>query len=152
MSTHLAPCPSCARHVRVSEARCPFCDGGLNDTFHALPAPQPPMRRLKRAALYAVGASGLVLGACSSSSSNTMTQALYGGPPADAAADAADGGQVVALYGAPPADVWAPPADAGVDVQGVALYGGPPPQDAAVDVPQVMALYGAPPPSDSGSG
>ncbi|MFO0557669.1 MAG: hypothetical protein U0269_06590 [Polyangiales bacterium] len=30
MHQHLfAPCPRCDRHVRLSEARCPFCDGAL---------------------------------------------------------------------------------------------------------------------------
>jgi hypothetical protein len=138
----------------VSEAECPFCKGALSDTLRALPAPRAPVRRLKRAALYAIGASGVVLGACSTSSgSNTM--ALYGGPPADAAMDGngSDSGQVIALYGAPPADAgMGLPTDASPDVPTVmALYGGPP-QDAAADVPMGIALYGGAPSDSGGSG
>jgi hypothetical protein len=111
------------------------------------------VRRLKRAALYAIGASGVVLGACSSSGSGSNPVALYGGPPADAAMDGngGDSGQVIALYGAPPADAGGMPTDASPDVPTVVALYGAPPQDAAADVPMGIALYGGAP-SDSGGG
>ena len=31
----LAPCPGCARHVRASERRCPFCRAALPAGFGA---------------------------------------------------------------------------------------------------------------------
>src|SRR5450755_792933 len=52
---HLRPCPDCARHVRVSEAGCPFCGGTLTESFRASPRPQAPAVRLTRAALFALG-------------------------------------------------------------------------------------------------
>ncbi|HLK38388.1 MAG TPA: hypothetical protein VKU41_16610 [Polyangiaceae bacterium] len=50
----LAACPSCSRHVRLSETACPFCKAGLPSAFRERPAPSPPVRRLGRAALYAL--------------------------------------------------------------------------------------------------
>lgn len=92
----LAPCPSCARHVRRGESRCPFCNGSVS-------LPPPPTRvigeRLGRAALFTVGAAIV--------SSTACAHPVYGGPPSDvgpAARDAgiaADGGGGT-LYGGPP--------------------------------------------------
>ena len=50
----LAPCPACARHVRVHEPACPFCRAELPSSFRQLVAPPPPATRLSRAALYAL--------------------------------------------------------------------------------------------------
>jgi hypothetical protein len=63
--SHLAACPCCARHVRVSEAACPFCHSVHSDAFRTTPARQPPRQRLTRAALFALGTAGAVP-ACSS--------------------------------------------------------------------------------------
>lgn len=111
----LVPCPTCARHVRVSEATCPFCAASLPDTKTPMPGTS---QRLSRAAAYAftatvAAATGGALVACSSSSA--QTQALYGAPAViDSGSDAADdadsgGGQ--ALYGAPA--YGAQPVDSG---------------------------------------
>src|SRR3954469_20602120 len=51
----LVPCPNCARHVRQSEAACPFCSVELA-LGHVSPAPLPRVR-LGRAATFAFGAS-----------------------------------------------------------------------------------------------
>lgn len=73
MAGHLTPCPSCQRHVRVSEEACPFCATSLPASVKARPAPQLPTQRLGRAALLAFGATLSVAGvssgavACSSS-------------------------------------------------------------------------------------
>ena len=122
----LCPCPGCARHVRVSETVCPFCQVRLSDGFGAQRAPRPPAIRLGRAALSALGAGSIVL---ASSCSGSNVQPPYGGPPpVDArsdvspSVDAADGGppgdaraemssSVDAAYGGPPVD--GPKADGG---------------------------------------
>jgi hypothetical protein len=48
MTARLLACPSCARHVRVTEARCPFCRAALADGFGAAPVPLPPPPGLGR--------------------------------------------------------------------------------------------------------
>lgn len=64
MVRHLSPCPSCRRHVRVTETECPFCSVAL-DLSH-VPPPVLPPRRLGRAAQLAFSASlvGTLAGAC----------------------------------------------------------------------------------------
>ncbi len=54
----LIPCSSCARHVRASEAACPFCGGEL---IVAAARPQPT-GRLSRTAALVFGASVAVVG------------------------------------------------------------------------------------------
>lgn len=65
---HLSACPSCARHVRVSESACPFCQSALGDAFRAAPTRPAPGIRLARAALFALGTGVTLTPACSSSS------------------------------------------------------------------------------------
>lgn len=50
----LEPCPSCQRHVRVSESSCPFCGTDVR-ALSALPERAMPAARLGRAALFAFG-------------------------------------------------------------------------------------------------
>jgi hypothetical protein len=52
----LEPCPSCQRHVRISESRCPFCAANV-EALGALAAREMPTKRLGRAALFAFGVS-----------------------------------------------------------------------------------------------
>lgn len=106
--SHLIPCPECGRHVRNTEAACPFCALPL-DLAH-LPAPQLPTQRLSRAAQLAFTAtlaSATALAACSGTtdggtdpapvagSAGMETAGTAGSPPSD--------GGAVAVYGAPPA-------------------------------------------------
>lgn len=149
--SHLRACPGCDRHVRVSEAACPFCGSVLSDSFRAAPVPQPPRVRLTRAALFAFGAGSL--GLTPGCSSTTTPEPLYGAPPytdaggSDAAEDAPIG-IVDAAYGGPSIDsspgplYGAPPADAGQDTGTDAGS-----NDAALDAPIgiVDAAYGGPP-------
>lgn len=125
----LAPCPSCARHVRRGERACPFCASSLASA--SSPATRSPTERLGRAALFTFGAALA-----------TTASACAGNP--------------VPLYGAPPHDAAlqndaASADDAGTDGGGGTLYGGPP-QDAAVDIDTggSSSDYGAPPPPDTG--
>lgn len=53
MVSHLVPCPGCERHVRASEAVCPFCSATLSEEFRGQQASQIPSGRLGRAALAA---------------------------------------------------------------------------------------------------
>ncbi len=80
MAERLVPCAGCSRHVRCSEAACPFC--GVT----SFTSPQPsrePFRRLAAAAAVAAGVTGLT--GCSSGGS---VLAPYGAPPFLEGADA----------------------------------------------------------------
>ena len=77
----LVACPSCKRHARRVEERCPFCGVPLSAELRSQRAPTPPPG-LSRARLYAFQAA-LVTGvaaACGGTGSSD------GGPP-DAVAD-----------------------------------------------------------------
>jgi hypothetical protein len=50
----LEPCPTCRRHVRVSESSCPFCGADVS-ALGQLSARELPSTRLGRAALFAFG-------------------------------------------------------------------------------------------------
>jgi hypothetical protein len=86
MPTALCVCPSCQRHVRADEARCPFCESPLALTV-AEPARLP---RASRAVLLAAGAA-LALGGCdapwiSEAHADPMEEPVsmapqYGAPP-----------------------------------------------------------------------
>jgi hypothetical protein len=138
MNARLLPCPSCARHVRLSDAVCPFCAADLGALPRALPPARSPATRLSRAALFAFGTSAAALAACGGTAATTdppIGLPAYGGPPVDSG-PAADGDVdapfvVDAAYGGPPPDS----GDAGSDANENAdadsgfapLYGLPPP-------------------------
>jgi hypothetical protein len=52
MKARLIACPTCARHIRLSEACCPFCGVTCSDGFKATPAPVRPPPGLNRVELY----------------------------------------------------------------------------------------------------
>jgi hypothetical protein len=133
----LRPCPGCSRHVRVSEPACPFCAGELDDAFRSIPSARAlSVRRLSRAALFALGASGLAATtACGSGTGGSGTEiggeggvtmfAPYGAPPSSS-------GFIGVMYGAPACDI----CDAGTPV--ATLCGDPvcpplPGEDASAD-------------------
>jgi hypothetical protein len=60
--SHLAACPSCARHVRVSEPACPFCRPMDPDSFRALRIRKLPGAGLSRGALFALSAGAVAAG------------------------------------------------------------------------------------------
>ncbi len=105
-SAHLRPCPSCARHARVSEDACPFCGAAFAASFRAAARPQPPSGRLTRAALYALGSGTLALSpACGSAPGG------HGTEPPDASTTevgADSGGLGIAFYGSAPISTIAP--------------------------------------------
>ena len=98
--SELLPCPECQRHVRKTEASCPFCGEALS--LAHLPPAVLPTRRLSRAATFAFGASvvgATVLVGCSSDDDSGGTVTHYGAPPAGMGGKGAGGS---AVYGAPP--------------------------------------------------
>jgi hypothetical protein len=78
---HLATCPFCARRVRPSEPACTLCERELDEAFRLAPTARAlAVRRLSRAALFAIGAAGLVV-ACGS---NGARQGVTNDPDASA--------------------------------------------------------------------
>ncbi|MGZ5970342.1 MAG: hypothetical protein ACXWUG_31535 [Polyangiales bacterium] len=131
----LAPCPSCRRHVRVGEQRCPFCTASLPK----LVARNLELPRMSRAALVAavVAATGC----------REQTPVVTADPPAKTADDA--GPARDATQGTtdpvPIATVDAADADDAVHLYHppVAKYGAPPHPH-----PTSHPKYGAPPPPE----
>ena len=74
----LSPCPTCQRHVRHDECRCPFCAAPLAACANAGHSPAPGA--LKRAGLLAAGMS--IAAACSNVGSDTNVIPIYGAPEA----------------------------------------------------------------------
>ncbi len=161
----MIPCSACARHVRASEPRCPFCDATLSDDARAALAPDTT-RRLSRAAAFAFG---LTVAGCSSTVSGTdatpgdtavaadtstrpdtaVAADTGGGTDVVTARDVSapeDHGNIAPPYGIP-ADAGGPPDDDG----GSAAEYGAPPMDAGIadDTGGAQLLYGAPPPVDA---
>ena len=112
----LAPCPSCARHVRATETACPFCARSLPRGLAARVPPAADVRLTRLAAFtfaasVAVGAGAVVV-ACSGQTDDGGERdsggvaPMYGEPPSDAAggdgSDAArDTGGIAPMYGEP---------------------------------------------------
>jgi len=121
MANNFQACPSCARHIKVDEAACPFCGGALPEDFGT--ASRKAVAPISRAAILFMGATAVTgaSAACSSSSSGGHNEV--------------DSGSMVAAYG--PAIV-----DSGVVSDASKLDSG--------NEPDVVALY-APPPIDSGN-
>ncbi|MFO0664129.1 MAG: hypothetical protein U0174_09260 [Polyangiaceae bacterium] len=132
---NLVPCPSCGRHVKASDAACPFC-AGIMPQKAALTG-----RTLGVRAAMFFGASAVVVACggktectddrtdCTSSSSSTSSSGapVYGAP--------------VAMYGAPaPGDAGSDATgDGGSDASSDATV-----NDATSDAP--VAAYGGPGP------
>lgn len=74
----LAPCPSCQRHVFVSDAVCPFC--GSRDARVARSVPKGLSRSgLSRAAMVALGTTTVMAAACGDDDDgDAMVTPLYG--------------------------------------------------------------------------
>ncbi|MEZ4393913.1 MAG: hypothetical protein R3A48_22800 [Polyangiales bacterium] len=162
----MIPCTACARHVRASEARCPFCDATLSIEARSALAPDTT-RRLSRAAAFAFGLS---VAGCSSTvggtdaaadtvttdtvASDSVVPDTGSRPDTAVATDRGGGtdavtpqdvtapedlGNIAPPYGIP-ADAGGPPDDDG----GAAAEYGAPPMDAGVvdDGGGIFPLYG----------
>jgi hypothetical protein len=78
MTTPLAPCPACQRHLRIDASVCAFCRAAVEPSVAARPS---VATHVSRAAIIAMGTLAAV--GCSSSSSpddGTIAQP-YGAPP-----------------------------------------------------------------------
>jgi hypothetical protein len=152
MATPLAPCPSCTRHVRVSETLCPFCATTLPTDIAARGARPRVATRLARAGIFAVGTA---VAAATSAACSSAPGADAGGMPDMTVADTGPGG-LDAAYGGPPDLGPVDMGPGGID----AAYGGPPDlgtpdtgpatidasqADAGEDLGGVHTLYGLPP-------
>ncbi len=116
MSLSLTACPSCSRHVKGGDSKCPFCG---NKVLRAnASVARVVAGRLSRAALFAAGAAGLAI-TTTDCGSDPQPLPPYGSPPCcevfppdaapeDASVDAADGGvstPEAAAYGDASGDV-----------------------------------------------
>ena len=148
----LRPCASCARHIRASEAACPFCGAAAAPDASVL-ARKPAMsgRPMSRAALlFASAATAL---ACSSSGSDNGASGAppvhdAGGAQEDAGPDAAGEGNPVVLYGPAPMDDAGGDADARADVDASdadATDAEAPDASTTYDAGNVPVVYGPPP-------
>jgi len=140
MRTVLFPCASCARHIRIDHASCPFCAASVPAGFgaNAVPAHRGRLDRIATLtfALTVAGCGGNTEGG---------PEPTDGGKGDVTAADASktdgrvdDEGGISAKYGAPPIF-----DDAGDDAGSpIAEYGAPPITDGGGPMP----LYGLAPP------
>jgi hypothetical protein len=128
--SELTPCPECQRHVRTTEACCPFCDSTLSLSHVARPV--LPRSRLGRAATFAFGAtlaSATALVGCGGESESKKEGGGSAGA-GSAAGGSASGGS--ASGGSSGGGAAAGSSNAGNDTGGASSFGG------------VGLLYGAP--------
>jgi hypothetical protein len=158
MSATLRPCGGCGRHVRQSEAVCPFCQAAIEPGSSG-GAGAPALAPRNRSALmgFAVAPSAVAIStALLAAGCQTTTPDADAGATVDAAADE-DAGGPAPLYGGPPEDAGvATDGGATEDAGGPApAYGGPPIPDAGApqeDAGGPAPLYGGPPPPPADAG
>jgi hypothetical protein len=145
MTQSLAPCPSCSRHVNISETRCPFCKSAL-PALAAIPA-SAPTQRLTRAAAFAFTAS-LAVAACGGITDGSDGGSDDGGGDDGSTAgdgSATDSGKKDATAG----------GDGSTAADGSATDAGKkdaaPADDGSIQPPYGVPAYGLPP-MDSGGG
>ena len=78
MTTPLAPCPACQRHLRIDASACPFCSADVPRQEQA--RSDRIATHVSRAALIAMGAFAAVGCSSPSASDGTIAQP-YGAPP-----------------------------------------------------------------------
>jgi len=134
--SQLTPCPECQRHVRKTEARCPFCDSALS--LAHVPPPVLPRQRLSRAATFAFGASVVSATALAACGGDVEQR-----PDGQAGASSAGGSFYAGgfnIYGAPPSGA----ANGGSGVAGNANGGSGVAGSANGGSPFGIPVYGAP--------
>ena len=153
MTDHLRSCVKCERHIRISEAACPFCGTAVAAERRTPPARGNPATRLRRAATLATMASVGVVGAVDLAACGSSSTAAVG--PEDAAPEDAAPDNLVSvgpLYGlasAPDASDAGPDVIVGAD----AAYGVAQQPDAGDTGPDVVTTgdaYGLAPQTDAG--
>lgn len=89
---HLVTCGACTRHVRASEAACPFCGATTTAEARESSPRSGPAARLSRAGLVAFGIGAALVPLALADCAEPAHQTVYGGPPPDLAAPSPDGG------------------------------------------------------------
>jgi|SRR5580658_9072266 hypothetical protein len=158
MSMQLSPCVECSRHVKQSDATCPFCGATRSPRFDLAPA-RTAAARLSRAALFTAGA----LGVGATTADCSMGQALYGGSIPSEVGDSSTSPDTGTETGSADSGGTTGPADASsastdalnaADVpMAVAAYGAAIIVDSGAesdDAPSFVALYGGFAPVDGG--
>ena len=141
--SQLAPCPTCARHVKKNEQACPFCSAVLS--LEKIVNRSAPAQRLGRAATFAFGAAVVTsLAACSGPTAPTDAGSGTDSGGAGDASGTVDSGGGTDSGGAVDAGS-ANDAAAAVDAAGAGNDSGA--EDAGFFPP-----YGAPPIDDAGGG
>ncbi|MBI2388408.1 MAG: hypothetical protein HYV09_02215 [Deltaproteobacteria bacterium] len=122
-------CPTCQRHVKPRDPRCPFCGTAMQSTAPFVPS-----------AAVVLGL-GIALAGCGSS--------IEPSPVTDATADVSGDNGPAPAYGPPP-DTGR--ADTGADMGPIAAYGPPPDTGAEDTTPADSGMAGAyGPPPDTGA-
>jgi hypothetical protein len=119
MATLIA-CPTCKRHARRAEERCPFCGVPLSEELSSKRA-QPPLPGLSRARLYAFQAAmatGVATACGGTGSPDAGSDATADGTMTDGTAQDSASMDVASMDGANGADAA---ADTGSDVVSDAL-------------------------------
>ena len=157
MNVRLLPCPSCLRHVRASEACCPFCAEGVEFPQTDAPKTSWADTRLSRSARVALGVAlaTTTLPGCGGSGANAPPNPpapVYGGPPAIEEPPPEESMPLEPEPGHPGGGEFAQPPDGqlgpGPDAGAMRpKYGAPPPPP---DEGGMRPKYGAPPPPDPG--
>jgi len=80
-TAHLVTCEECSRHVRASEAACPFCGAAIATALRTSAPRRAPGMRLSRAGLVAVGAFAVAAPIALAGCAESAQMAVYGGPP-----------------------------------------------------------------------
>src|SRR5262245_48876703 len=90
--TTLVTCPDCERHIRRSEAHCPF--GGTSVAAEVSGAPERPLptTRLSRAALWAFTAASVSATACGGEFTTSSSGNHESGGETNAGGDTSTGG------------------------------------------------------------
>ncbi len=101
-TVHLVTCEECSRHVRASEAACPFCGAGVAAAVREAAPRSGPSTRLSRAGLIAFGTLVVVAPVALAGCAESAQMAVYGGPPPELVdQQAPDGGARPASSAAP---------------------------------------------------
>ena len=142
----LIPCGGCHRHVRATDAACPFCAHPTDGSASAGVVPEPG-QRLSRAGVLAFAAAFLS-SACQPTSTPAprpratddvgVMQTIYGGPPAPPPMPVPPPATDVPLAAVPDAPPHPPPAP---------IYGAPP-RVVQPGPGSVSTRYGSPPRPD----
>jgi len=130
-----APCSSCGRHIKTTEAACPFCTQGA-----PLSATPGLTGRASRAAIYAFTTT-LALAGCTSGSPTSSTSSSgassgtsgtssgsSGASSSGSSSGESSSGAVAPPYGIAPTDAGESSSSSSSSTSsGASLYGAPPP-------------------------